>query len=83
MPYYIKDPKRDPNFDNHPYRNRLRPKHVLDRFRVQACRVSAVVRVLLERGLGFRVICGLGFWMVQGFLLKVGLVVNRGVGLKP
>ena len=19
MPYYIKDPKRDPNFDNHPY----------------------------------------------------------------
>ena len=21
VPYYIKDPKRDPNFDNHPYEN--------------------------------------------------------------
>ena len=20
MPYYVKDPKRDPNFDNHPYK---------------------------------------------------------------
>ena len=24
MPYYIKDPKRDPNFDKHPYVYRVR-----------------------------------------------------------
>ena len=26
MPYYSKDPKRDPNFDNHPYVGALSPK---------------------------------------------------------
>ena len=24
MPYYNKDPKRDPNFDNHPYKGEAR-----------------------------------------------------------
>ena len=38
MPYYNKDPKRDPNFDNHPYRNPIAVFRVSDlgsRFRVQ------------------------------------------------